>query len=983
MSQPFRLDGRGRVDRQQPLSFRFDGTTYTGYAGDTLASALLANGVHLVGRSFKYHRPRGILAVGAEEPNALVELRTGARVEPNTRATQVELFDGLVARSQNHVGTRAVDLMAVNQWFAPFLKAGFYYKTFMGPGGAWERLWEPIIRRAAGLGRAPRQPDPDAYEHAHLHCDVLVVGGGPAGLAAADAARCAGARVVLCEQEPRLGGALLGEIDSLAPWVDEVASGFDGEDARLLGRTSVVGYYDHGVLAAVERVADHLPTPPEGVRQRLWIIRAGAVVLATGSYEQPLLFQDNDRPGIMLASAARRYLLDFGVAPCRQVVVATATDDAYRAALDLVAAGVAVPTIADVRAAPGPFAKAAEAAGIEVLRGAVPLRALGRQRVRGLEVSVDGSAPRRLEGDALLVSGGFQPALQLASQAGAKARFDPDLNAFVPREPAQNARLAGAARGVFRLDACLADGREAGASAARDLGFALPSLPPLPAVDEPEERPWPAPLVPRDGKRAFVDLQNDVTVADLRLAVQEGYRAAEHAKRYTTLGMGTDQGKTAMPAGLAVLAAATGRPLAELAPTTMRPPVVPVAIGVLAGRTRGRDFRPIRRSALHDWHERNGAVFVEAGDWLRPSYYRDGALSLMEAAAEEAMTVRRAVGICDVSTLGKIALFGPDARTFLDRVYANGFAKLPVGKARYGVMLREDGIVFDDGTTSCLADDRFLMTTTTANAGAVLEHLEFLHQTAWPELDVVFCSETEQWCQMALAGPRSRDVLARLLDGVDVGDLVLPFMGFLEAAAEGVPVRVFRISFSGELAYELACPRGYGEGLWQRCLDVGAAFGIRPYGVEVLSILRIEKGHPAGQEIDGRTTAGDLGLGRLVERSATGVGKPLASRRDLTDPGRPQLVGLRPVDPEARLRGGAHLVENPMAASTATDLGWISSAHWSPHVGSWIALAFVAGGVERFGDACLWAVFPLRNEAVEVVVGPVCFVDAEGSRLRG
>ncbi len=986
MSGPFRLDAGGDgIERRRRLRFRFDGRALEGVEGDTLASALLANGVHLVGRSFKYHRPRGILSAGEEEPNALVELRTGARREPNTRASQIELFDGVEATSQNRRGPLAFDLMAVNQWFAPFLKAGFYYKTFMGPGRAWERVWEPLIRRAAGLGRAARAPDADGYEHAHLHCDVLVVGAGPAGLAAADAARRSGARVVLAEQRPALGGALQAEADGLDAWVDGVAAGFDGEDARLLTRTTVTGYYDHDVLVAVERVADHLRAPAaHQPRQRLWVIRARAVVLATGAHEQPLLFAHNDRPGVMLSGAVRHYLHRHAVVPGRRVVVATATDDGYRTALDLARAGVEVPAIVDARTQPGPAAAEAERAGIELLTGQVPLRAVGKRRVRGLEVGHHGDEhPQLVTADAVAVSGGFAPALHLASQSGARPVFDPRIAAFVPGAPVQHERSAGAARGVFDLADCLEDGRRAGIEAAQAAGFSSTELPALPARARRSEAPFAPRHVPAKGDKAFVDLQNDVTVADLRLAVQEGYGRTEHAKRYTTLGMATDQGKTAGLNGLAVLAEAKGCGIAELAPTTFRPPYTPVAVGAFAGHERGMDYEPIRRTAMHRAHERLGAVFGEAGHWLRPRCYPQGDESLMEAAAREAIAVRASVGLCDVSTLGKIEIRGPDARELLNRVYVNAWSKLAVGKARYGLMLREDGIAFDDGTTSCLADDHFVMTTTTANAARVLQHLEFLHQTAWPELDVAFCSATEQCCAMALAGPKSRDVLGLVLDGADVSNAALPFMGVLESTAGGAPVRVFRISFSGELAYELACPWGYGEGLWERVLRAGAGFDITPYGTEALSILRIEKGHAAGQEFDGRTTAGDLGMARMVSTKKRCVGQTLAERPGLADRERPSLVGLVPVDADERLRGGAHLVEDPAAARSASDLGWTSSVHWSPHVGAWIALAFVAGGLERWGGKRLWAVYPLKDEAVEVEVRAPCFVDPEGARQRG
>ena len=988
-AETFRLAEGGRIDRTRPLSFTFDGRRLAGLAGDTMASALLANGVRLVGRSFKYHRPRGIVAAGVEEPSALVTLRAQGRREPNIPAPVVELFDGLAAESQHRWPSLTFDVMALNGHLSPLFPAGFYYKTFMWPAAFWEPLYERVIRRSAGLGRAATGPDPDSYERAHAHCDVLVVGAGPAGLAAAHAAARAGARVILADDKPEPGGSLLGEraeIDG-APataWVERVAEELAATpEVRWMPRATVFGYYDHNVLGALERVADHLAEPPPQVpRQRLWLIRAGQVVLATGAIERPLVFADNDRPGVMLASAVRAYLNRFAVAPGRRAVVFTTNDDAYRSALDLAAAGVTVAAVIDARPDAGPLADAVRAAGIPVRFQRAVVRARGARALRAVEVAtLDGEADGALRCDLLCVSGGFSPAVHLHSQSGARPVYDPAIGAFVPGASVQAERSAGAARGLRGLGECLGDGIGAGEAAAAAAGFAPAETLPPPAASEPEAAP-PGPLwrAPLGRGKAFLDLQSDVTIADIRLAAREGYVSVEHAKRYTTLGMGTDQGKTSSLGGIAALAEARGDPLPAVGTTTFRPPYTPVAIGAFAGPDRGPRFQPLRRTAMQAWHERAGAVFVEAGLWLRPRYYPRPGEDMDAAVAREVKTVRGAVGLADVSTLGKIDIQGSDAARFLDLLYCNTFSTLKVGRARYGLMLREDGLVFDDGTTSRLADDHFFMTTTTAEAAEVLRHLEFHHQVVWPELDVRFASATAQWAGMALAGPAAREVLARVVEGLDVSAQALPFMGVAQTRIAGVAGRVFRISFSGELSYEINVPWGYGEGVWEALLEAGRDAGIAPYGLEALGTMRIEKGHVAGSEIDGRTTAADLGLGRMMSaKKADYIGRRLARRPALGDPGRLALVGIEPVEAGKRLRAGAHLVAEPGGAES---LGHVTAVADSPTLGHWIGLALLAGGRERRGER-LHAVYPLRDHAVAVAVVEPAFYDPGGERQRG
>ncbi len=999
LGQTHRLAYGGLIDRAHALPFTFDGQAYAGFAGDTLASALMANGVRLLGRSFKYHRPRGLLASGTEEPNALMELRTGARREPNIAATAIELYAGLEASSQNRFPSLRFDVMAVNGLAAPVLGAGFYYKTFMWPAAFWERVYEPLIRRAAGLGRAADGPDPDSYDRAHLHVDVLVVGAGPAGLAAALAAARGSARVALCDEDARMGGRLLSEPGAVegqpgVQWAAAALQELASLGVTLLPRTTVFGAYDGGSYGAIERVADHLREPAaHQPRQRYWKIVARRCVLAAGAIERPLVFPGNDRPGVMLAGAVRAYVNRYAAAPGRRAVVVTSGDDGWQTVADLHAAGVAVAAVVDRRAEVAPAHQAlARRAGAEVIAGGAIAGTVGRLGLRWVRVADRAGRSRRIRADLLAMAGGWNPALSLTCHMGGRPRWDPALHAFVPHQPPPGMLVAGAAAGRFGLAAALADGAAQGAAAsgladgaaqgATASGLAVP-----PSVQDQGRDNAPVWLMPRARGKAFVDFQHDVTAKDVALAHREGFRSVEHLKRYTTLGMATDQGKLANVNGLALMAELTGQGIGATGTTMFRPPYTPVSIGTLAGHHRGRDFRPTRLTPAHAWAAEAGAAFIEAGAWLRAAYFPHAGEDWLAATDREVRAVRAGAGVCDVSTLGKIELTGRDVGVFLDRLYTNTFATLRPGRVRYGLMLREDGFVFDDGTTARLAEDRWVMTTTTANAGPVLAHMEFAHQVLWPALDVQFTSVTDQWAQFSIAGPQARAVLQAVLDA-DVSDAALPYMGcaqvpvlgaaVLGAAVLGAAGRVFRISFSGELAYELAVPARQGAALIRRIAAAGAV----PYGLEALAVMRIEKGHPAGGELNGQTTAGDLGLGRMVSSKKDFIGRAMARRPALLAPERPALVGLRAVDPAGRLRAGAHFLPLDAPNHIDHDQGWMSSVAHSPALGCWIGLGFLAGGPARHGQR-VRAYDPVRNGDLEVEVVPPCFIDPEGARLRG
>ncbi len=986
---PNRLEGAGAIQRGRRLSFTFDGRGYVGHPGDTLASALLAAGVRLMGRSFKYHRPRGVLSAGSEEPNALVELREGAHREPNTRATMIELFEGLCARSQNRWPSLACDAGAVNSLLAPLFAAGFYYKTFMWPAAFWEMLYEPAIRRAAGLGRASLEADPDTYEGAHAFCDLLVIGGGAAGLAAALTAGRAGARVILCDEDFLPGGRLNGdrleiEGEGGSAWAARVSGELRSlAQVRLMTRTTVFGLYDGNTFGALERVSDHLPRP-EGhqPRQRLWKIVARRAVLATGALERPIVFGGNDLPGVMLASAVRTYLNRFRVAPGRHVALFTTCDDGWKTAFDLRREGLDVPVIIDARrTAPPALAAEARRQGTEVMLGAQVLRARGRRSVERLEVREEGGRTRKFPADTIALAGGWSPNVALSTHLGGRPRWSEALSAYVPGDLPRGMTAVGAAAGEFSLSAALSMGVDAGRDAAREAGFE--------AHREhwhcEDEQVGAAPLWFVAGCRgkAFVDYQHDVTLDDIGLAAREGFRSPEHLKRYTTLGMGTDQGKTSQLNGHALLAALTQRELSDLGTIAARPPYTPLAIGALAGRARGREYRPFRHTPSHGWACERGAVFVDAGEWRRARWYPvAGETDWRVTVAREVAAVRTGVGVCDVSTLGKVDVQGADAGAFLERIYANRISTLTVGRARYGLMLREDGMVLDDGTVARLSPCHYLLSTSTAHAARVMQHLMHARQVLWPELDVQLTPVSEQWAQYSIAGPGSRALLSMLFgEALDLSNAAFPFLACAECSWRGIGVRVFRISFSGELAYELAVPARYGDFTMRALIAADAPGGVVPYGTEALGVMRIEKGHVAAAEINGTTTARDLGLERLVSTGKDFIGSVLAARPGLTAADRPVLVGLKPREPGSRLAAGAHLLPTGAPATLSNDQGFVSSAAFSPTLGHWIGLGFLSRGRDRMGET-IRAYDPLRGEDATVEVVSAVFYDPTGERVR-
>ncbi|MFC0269669.1 sarcosine oxidase subunit alpha family protein [Kushneria aurantia] len=1014
MSQHNRLNQGGRIDRSRSLSFTFNGQRYQGFAGDTLASALLANGVDIVNRSFKYSRPRGIIAAGADEPSAIMQLGASEAAQvPNVRATQQALYDGLVARSTNGWPSVQRDVMSwVGRLGGHLMPPGFYYKTFMAPASMW-MTYEKWIRKGAGLGRSPAASDPDIYDHLNQHCDVLVIGAGPAGLGAALSAARAGARVILCDEQEEMGGSLLDSRESLddapaADWVAKAVAELDAmESVTLLPRTTANGYHDHNFVTLHERRTEHLADTAAGagregeVRSRLHRVRAEQVVLASGAHERPLVYANNDVPGNMVAGAVSTYIRRYGVVPGQKLVLTTNNDHAYRAALDWQEAGRDVVAVVDSRANPdGELVQQARDSGIRVITGSAVMEGKGNQRVSGARVvAID--TPRfvvtgsieELDCDTIASSGGYSPVVHLASHTGKRPQWRDDLLGFVPGE-VKGMHYAGGVQGIYALDESLADGARAGAEAARAGGFEAAGAMTLPAAASRRESATEALYqVPHEktslrAPKQFVDFQNDVTAAAIELATREGFESIEHVKRYTALGFGTDQGKLGNINGMAIAARCLHRSIPEVGTTVFRPNYTPVTFGAIVGRHCRELFDPERYTALHQWHVENGAEFEDVGQWKRPWYFpqkrradgQERLETMHEAVARECLAVRQGVGILDASTLGKIDIQGPDAREFLGRVYTNKWAKLAPGRVRYGVMCKDDGMVMDDGTTSCLGDNHFLMTTTTGGAASVLEWLELWHQTEWPELQVYFNSVTDHWATITVTGPEARKLFSEVTD-IDLDREQFKFMDWREGRVAGVPARVFRISFTGELAFEINVQANYALHVWKTLFAHGEKYDLTPYGTETMHVLRAEKGLIiAGQDTDGSVTPEDLGMHWAVgyDKPFAWIGKRALNRPDTAREDRKQLVGLKPKDPKVVLEEGAQIVLDPDQAIPMTMMGHVTSSYYSPVLESGFALAVLKGGRKRMGETVY---LPMSNGTThEAEVVSTIFVDPKGER---
>ena len=994
-----RLVSGGSINRNKIINFKFNGQELQGFEGDTLASALLANDIHLIGRSFKYHRPRGILTAGSEEPNALVQLETGSKTEPNARATEIELYEGLIATSQNCWPSVKYDIGALNNLFSRILPAGFYYKTFMWPPSMW-LFYEHFIRKAAGLGEAPKKKNPDRYEQKFFYCDVMIIGGGVNGLVAALAAARSGAKVLIVDEKKDIGGYLLNtkaKINSLYAqvWIKETLNELHAlKNVTILNRTTATGYYDYNYITALQKVTNHEINPNKKLpRERFWRIRSKEVILAQGAFERPLVFSGNDKPGIMMASAAQVYMSQYGVLPGNSITLFTNNDHAYSVALEANLKGAKV-IIIDIRhSVSDTINKLCEENKIETYVSHAITSTHGSKKVNAITLQELSSDKQSFVGEAvtigtdlLLMSGGWNPAVQLFSQSRGKLRYSDEISSFVPDVLIDHQYVVGCNNGEFNLRQSLLNSFQAGISAAHQTGHKIEVNQFIDDAVEPygftisDVVPYVLGSKPvTHGSKHFIDFQNDVTAADIFLAQREGYVSVEHTKRYTTTGMATDQGKTSNVNALAIMSHIQNKPVGEVGHTTFRPPYVPQTFGAIAGRNVDQYFDPERHTAIHQWHIDNGAVFEDVGQWKRPHFYPKNKESMNEAVNRECIAARKSVGILDASTLGKIDIQGPDAAKFLNLIYTNAWSKLEIGACRYGLMCNEHGMVFDDGVTTRISENHYHMTTTTGGAARVMSWLEEFLQTEWLDMKVYCTSVTEQWTVLSICGPKSRDLLSSLTEE-NITNESLPYMRMKKAKICGIDARIFRISFTGELSFEINIPSRYGRYVWDKVIDAGKKFNITPYGTETMHVLRAEKGFIiVGQDTDGSATPSDLNMDWIVSKKKEDfLGKRSFARSDTVRENRKHLVGLLINDKKTVVPEGSHIVDKAHKKPPMKMSGHITSSYHSPTLGYPIAMAMLKNGKNRSGDTVL---IPLMNgKLIEATVTDSVFYDKEGLR---
>ena len=1000
MTKNLRVKTSKFIDETYKVSFKFNGKTYYGFKGDTLASALLANDIHLVGRSFKYHRPRGIMTAGSEEPNAIVQLhKNTSRTEPNVRATEIEIYDGLEASSQNCWPSVNFDIGGINNFLSPVLPAGFYYKTFMWPASFWEK-YEYFIRKSAGLGKSPTTPDPDIYEHRYIHCDVLIIGAGISGVMAAKVAAKNGFKTLLIEEKNYLGGETIYQDSehfkvnnqTSGSWLDKEINEIKKiKNLEIKTRTSVAAFHGYNFLLARENLTDHLPIEQRNgkTRQKLLKIRAKKVITATGSLERPLIFDNNDRPGILLSSAINKYASLFGVICGEKNILFTNNDSAYETAANLFRKGISIEAIIDNREEiDSKLIKESEKNNIKIYKGYTIVDTYGYKRINKISImqlSKDGQkvigSKISIPCDCLGVSGGWTPSVHLFTQSGGKLKFRDDDQVFIPNTYPSDQISIGSCNGDFTLDEILSNISK---TLKEFLGVnktGYENLEVQSSFNKSKRNIW---LLPSDkivGKtKSFVDFQNDATAKDIRLALREGFRSIEHVKRYTTTGMGTDQGKLGNMHALGIISEISGSKMGELGTTTFRPPYTPLTFGTIVGRNVGEYFDVYRKTPMHDWHVKNKAKFENVGQWKRAWYYPKNNESMHDAVQRESKAARDSAGILDASTLGKIDIQGTDASEFLNRVYTNAWSKLDIGKCRYGLMLNEDGMVYDDGVTTRLNENHYIMTTTTGGAATVLGKLEDYLQTEWPELDVYLTSVTDHYATISVCGPKSKKIISQVIPNLDLSDDNFPHMSFKDTKINEIKCRVMRISFTGEQSYEINVQANYGKSVWEKCMKAGKEFNITPYGTETMHLLRAEKGFIiVGQDTDATMTPIDLQMNWIVSKKKYDfIGKRSLYRSDTMRDDRKQLVGLLTENPDEILEEGAQIVAN-FNKTPVEMLGHVTSSYYSPNLKKSIALGFVRGGKNMMGQKLI---IPMENKKINVTVADPVFLDKENKRLN-